>query len=46
MSLSETSHDPRQRGTDKTVMFAGVLDAAENQDKLVDMADNWNAARI
>ena len=46
MSLSETSNVHSQRGADKTVMFADVLEAAEDQDRLVDMADNWDVARI
>ena len=39
----ETANDKAgQQKTDKTVMFADFLEATEDHERLVELADNWN----
>ena len=39
----ETANDKAgQQKTDKTVMFADFLEAIEDHERLVELADHWN----
>ena len=42
---SETAIGYGKAHKDKTVMFADIIDATEDQGKLLNLAENWNVGQ-